>query len=47
ATSRHLNMHPGQTADVNAGTKYLGFVGQIHPRVTKAQKIVTSVRFRS
>ncbi|MFT8570949.1 MAG: phenylalanine--tRNA ligase subunit beta [Leuconostoc pseudomesenteroides] len=39
ATSRHLNMHPGQTADVYAGTEYLGFVGQIHPRLTKAQKL--------
>jgi phenylalanyl-tRNA synthetase beta chain len=39
ATNRHLNMHPGQTADIYSGTQYLGFVGQIHPRLTKAQKL--------
>lgn len=39
ATDRHVNMHPGQTADIYAGEVYLGFVGQLHPLVTKAQKL--------
>lgn len=39
ATDRHVNMHPGQTADIYAGEVYLGFVGQIHPLITKAQKL--------
>ena len=32
-------MHPGQTADIYIGEQYAGFVGQIHPKVTKKQKL--------
>ena len=39
ATKRHQNMHPGQTADIYSGDVYLGFVGQIHPKVTQAHKL--------
>ncbi|MGX7051661.1 phenylalanine--tRNA ligase subunit beta [Leuconostoc palmae] len=39
ATTRHDNMHPGQTADVYSDNTYLGFVGQIHPKLTKSQKL--------
>lgn len=39
ATNRHTNMHPGRTADIYSGEIYLGFVGQIHPLVTNAQKL--------
>ena len=39
ATKRHQNMHPGQMADIYSGDVYLGFVGQIHPKVTQAHKL--------
>ncbi|GMA69486.1 phenylalanine--tRNA ligase beta subunit [Leuconostoc litchii] len=39
ATERHSNMHPGQTADIFIGDEYIGFVGQIHPNITKKQKL--------
>lgn len=39
ATERHESMHPGQTADIYIGEQYVGFVGQIHPKITKKQKL--------
>lgn len=39
ATNRHVNMHPGQTADIYVGDVYIGFVGQIHPKLTQSQKM--------
>ncbi|CBL92093.1 phenylalanine--tRNA ligase beta subunit [Leuconostoc gasicomitatum] len=45
ATDRHSNMHPGQTADIYAADVYLGFVGQIHPLLTKSQKMAAVFGF--
>ena len=45
ATDRHVNMHPGQTADIYAEEVYLGFVGQIHPLLTKSQKLAAVFGF--
>lgn len=45
ATERHDNMHPGQTADIYTGEHYLGFVGQIHPKITKFQKLAPIFAF--
>ena len=39
ATDQYPDMHPGQTADIYAGDIHLGFVGQIHPSILKAQKL--------
>ena len=39
ATDRHANMHPGRTADIYTDDVYLGFVGQIHPKMTRAKKM--------
>lgn len=32
-TSQYPGMHPGRTADVYAGDRYLGFLGQVHPSI--------------
>ncbi|QEA59410.1 phenylalanine--tRNA ligase subunit beta [Leuconostoc koreense] len=45
ATKRHESMHPGQTADVYIGEQYVGFVGQIHPKITKKQKLAAVFGF--
>lgn len=39
ATDQYPDMHPGQTADIYVGDIHLGFVGQIHPSILKAQKL--------
>ncbi|MBS9337867.1 phenylalanine--tRNA ligase subunit beta [Fructobacillus parabroussonetiae] len=39
AAKEHQNMHPGQTADIYAGSVYLGYVGQVHPEFLAKQKL--------
>ncbi|MFT8324966.1 phenylalanine--tRNA ligase subunit beta [Oenococcus sicerae] len=39
-------MHPGQTADVYLGQEYLGFVGQINPKVLRANKLAATFVFQ-
>ncbi len=36
---RHVEMHPGRTADIFVGEVYVGMVGQIHPLIAKEYKI--------
>ncbi|MDR0899774.1 MAG: phenylalanine--tRNA ligase subunit beta [Lactobacillaceae bacterium] len=38
-------MHPGRTAEISINDQVIGFVGQIHPSVTKADKINTAFAF--
>jgi len=38
-TDRHVEMHPGRTADIFVGEVYVGMVGQIHPLIAKEYKI--------
>ncbi|WEV54198.1 phenylalanine--tRNA ligase subunit beta [Leuconostocaceae bacterium ESL0723] len=45
ATDRHAAMHPGQTADLYQGNTYLGFIGQIHPRILQEAKLPTVFGF--
>lgn len=33
--SQCLSVHPGKSADVTAGGEYLGYIGQVHPIVSK------------
>lgn len=39
ANSEYDEMHPGRTADVFVHGHYVGFVGQVHPKVAKEFKI--------
>ncbi|KGH96313.1 phenylalanine--tRNA ligase subunit beta [Oenococcus oeni] len=39
ASDQHKEMHPGRTADVYVGDHYLGFVGQINPKISKKYKM--------
>ncbi|GAA6113137.1 phenylalanine--tRNA ligase subunit beta [Apilactobacillus apinorum] len=39
ANSDYNEMHPGRTADVYVHGHYVGFVGQVHPKVAKEFKI--------
>lgn len=38
-TTEMKEMHPGQTAEIYLGSEKIGFVGQVHPTVTKAYDI--------
>jgi len=39
----HPALHPGQTAKIMDGTKILGYIGALHPRITKALDIQGSI----
>jgi len=45
ATTDHPEMHPGRTANIFAGEKLLGFIGQIHPVVAKTYKVNATFGF--
>ncbi|RRG18706.1 phenylalanine--tRNA ligase subunit beta [Weissella viridescens] len=39
ANANRADMHPGQTADIYVGDQFVGFIGQVHPRVAKFYKV--------
>lgn len=45
ATDQYSDMHPGRTANISIHGHYVGFVGQVHPKVTKQFKIKETYAF--
>ena len=41
----HREMHPGRTADIKMGEKYVGFVGELHPKYEKDHDLDQTVVF--
>ncbi|MDN6967217.1 phenylalanine--tRNA ligase subunit beta [Oenococcus sp. UCMA 17063] len=39
ASDQHKEMHPGRTADLYIGDRYLGFVGQVNPKLSNEYKM--------
>ncbi len=39
ASAQHKEMHPGRTADLYIGDRYLGFVGQVNPKLSNEYKM--------
>lgn len=39
------NMHPGRTAEIVSNNQIIGFVGQIHPEITKNEKMPETFAF--
>lgn len=45
ATDQYPEMHPGRTANISIHGHYIGFLGQIHPRIAKKFKIKETYGF--
>ncbi len=45
ATDQYPEMHPGRTANISIHGHYVGFLGQIHPRIAKQFKIKETYGF--
>lgn len=45
ATDKYPEMHPGRTADISIHGHYVGFIGQVHPKVAKQFKIKETYAF--
>ncbi len=45
ATQKYPEMHPGRTADISVHGHYVGFIGQVHPRIAKQFKIKETYAF--
>ncbi|KAL3948657.1 phenylalanine--tRNA ligase subunit beta [Lentilactobacillus hilgardii] len=45
STNKYPEMHPGRTADINIHGHYVGFIGQVHPKITKQFKIKETYAF--
>ncbi|MFT8825822.1 MAG: phenylalanine--tRNA ligase subunit beta [Liquorilactobacillus mali] len=35
ASQKHEEMHPGRTADIFVGNLFIGFIGEVHPNISK------------
>ncbi|MFD1317878.1 phenylalanine--tRNA ligase subunit beta [Loigolactobacillus zhaoyuanensis] len=46
ATARHQDMHPGRTADILVGNQVVGFLGQVHPRVSQQYRLPATYVFQ-
>lgn len=44
-TGRYPEMHPGRTADIAVHGHYVGFIGQVHPKIAKQFKIKQTYAF--
>lgn len=45
STDRYPEMHPGRTADIAVHGHYVGFIGQVHPKIAKQFKIKQTYAF--